>query len=275
MDAIRSAIAAVTTGAMLGVASSASAYPSAVVFAPSGEARSLGCAGTFLYTGVLYRPRVAPGGSWAGTNVGVAPAFGYAASGVGFGGLEIGVDAINPFVYPGETAFVKPVFNAKVQLLTENAWLPNTAVGAMEIAPTRHSQDVGYVSMTKTLAYDEHSYGRVTLGLGLSVTRDPLVFRATSPLEGTGLFPIVGYESPSFGPVTFAIDHVGGVSEVSGTNFALALAPLRGVTWSVGGFFGNDRRQEATTFDGLFTYLAVSFRVIGPAESARSGSSSR
>jgi hypothetical protein len=272
---MQSTIAAVAIGAVLGVSSSASAYPSAVVFAPSGEARGLGSVGTFLYTGMLYRPQVAPGASWMGANVGVAPAFGYAASGVGFGGFEIGIDAINPFVYPGETAYVKPVFNAKLQIFTENAWLPNTAIGAMEIAPTRHSQDVGYVSMTKTLGTDERSYGRVTLGLGLSFTGDPNVFRATPPFEGTRLFPIAGYASPPFGPVAFAIDHIGGASEVSSTNVALNLTPLRGVTWSVGGFFGNERQREGTTYDGLFTYLAVSFRVNARADDGERGSSAR
>jgi hypothetical protein len=271
---MRTTATAVAICATLGVCSSASAYPSAVVFAPSGEARTLGCVGTFLYTGLFYRPQVAPGASWVGTDVGLAPGIAYGGTGVGFGGLEIGVDAINPFVYPGETPYVKPVFNAKAQLLTENAWLPNVAVGAMEIAPTRHSQNVGYVSMTKTLGTVERSYGRVTLGLASSFTDDSNVFRATPPFEGTRLFPIAGYASPSFGPLSFAIDHVGGVSEVSSTNVAVNLTPLEGVTWSVGGFFGNDRQHDGTTYDGLFTYLAVSFRVIARADAAGRASSS-
>jgi hypothetical protein len=265
---MRQLIAAVALGATLGLASSANAYPSAVVFAPSGEVRGLGCVGTFLFTGLLYRPQVAPGVSWAGTNVGVAPAIGYGSSGVGFGGLEIGIDAMNPFVYPGEPPYVKPVFNAKLQLVTESAWTPSTAIGAMEIAPTRHSEDVGYVSTTKTLGTDERNYGRVTLGLGTSLSRDPNVFRATPPFEGTALFPIAGYASPALGPISFAIDHIGGVSEVSSTNVALNLTPLQGVTWSIGGFFGNERQHEETTYDGLFTYLAVSFRVIARTDAA-------
>jgi hypothetical protein len=272
---MRSTIAAVAIGAILGIASSASAYPSAVVFAPSGEARGPGSVGAFLYTGLLYRPQVTPGASWVGANVGIAPAFGYAASGVGFGGFEIGIDAINPFVYPGEAPQLKPVFNAKLQLLTENAWFPNTALGAMEIAPTRHSQDVGYVSMTKTLSADDRSFGRVTLGLGVSFTGDPNVFRPTAPFEGTRLFPIAGYASPPIGPMSVAIDHIGGTSEVSSTNVALNLTPLRGVTWSVGGFFGNERQREGTTYDGLFTYLAVSFQVNARAEANARASSAR
>jgi hypothetical protein len=216
---------------------------------------------------------VAPAVSWVGANVGVAPAIAYGASGVGFGGLEIGVDAMNPFAYPGEAPIVKPVFNAKMQVLTQSAWLPSAAIGAMEIAPTRHSQDVGYVSTTKTLGTDARNYGRLTLGLGTSLSGDRDVFRATPPFEGTPLFPIAGYESPALGPVSFAIDHIGGVSEVSSTNVAVNLTPIQGVTWSVGGFFGNDRQHEETTYDGLFTYLAVSFRVIPRADaSARSSS---
>jgi hypothetical protein len=210
-----------------------------------------------------------------GTNLGVAPAIAYGTSGVGFGGLEIGVDAINPFVYPGDAPIVKPVFNAKVQLLTESTWLPSAAIGAMEIAPTRRSQDVGYVSTTKTLGDDARNYGRFTLGLGTSLTGDPNVFRATPPFEGTRVFPIAGYASPALGRISFAIDHVGGVSEVSSTNVALNFTPLQGVTWSVGGFFGNERGREETTYDGLFTYLAVSFRVIPRADAAAPSSSSR
>jgi hypothetical protein len=260
-DSMRKTIAALTIGAALGASSNATAYPSAVVFAPSGDAKGLGTVGTFLYTALLYRPRTAPGVTWVGTNVGVAPAFAYGSSGVGFGGFEIGVDAINAFVYPGEFAYVKPVFNAKLQLVTENDWFPNVAVGAMEIAPTRHSQDVGYLSMTKTLKSAERSYGRVTLGLGVSFTGDTNLFRPTPPFDGTRLFPIAGYESPALGPLSLAVDHVGGVSEVSGTNVALNLTPTDGVTWSVGAFFGNDRGLEETTYDGLFTYLAVSTQV--------------
>jgi hypothetical protein len=258
---LRRIVAALAAGAALGASSSALAYPSAVVFAPSGEARGLGVVGAFLYTGLLYDPRVAPGVTRVGTEVGLAPAIRYGSSGVGFGGLEIGVDAINAFAYPGEAPYVKPVFDAKLQLVTESAWLPNVAVGAMELAPARHSQDVGYVSITKTLGTAGRSYGRVTLGLGVSFTRDPNVFRPTPPFEGTSLFPLAGYESPPFGPFGLAIDHVGGTSEVSSTNVALNFAPMEGVTWAVGASFGNDRGRAETTYDGLFTYLAVSSRV--------------
>jgi hypothetical protein len=258
---MRKTIAAWIIAAALGVSSDATAYPSSVVFAPSGEAKGLGTVGTFLFTALLYRPKVAPGVTWVGTNVGVAPAFAYGSSGVGFGGLEIGVDAINAFVYPGEAAYVKPVFNTKLQLLTENGWFPNVALGAMEIAPWGHSESVGYASMTRTLRSGERSCGRLTIGLGASFTGDTNVFRPTPPFDGTRLFPLAGYETPALGPMSLAIDHVGGVSEVSSTNVALNLTPAEGVTWAFGAFFGNDRGREDTTYDGLFTILSVTTRV--------------
>ena len=77
------------------------------------------------------------------------------------------------------------------------------------------------------------------------------------------LLPLVGLESPAFGPFSFAVDHVGGRGEVSSTNLALNIAPLDGVTWAFGAFFANDRAREATTYDGLFTYLAFSSSVTG------------
>jgi hypothetical protein len=258
---VRKALGGFTLGVALGAGSSAAAYPSAVVFAPSGDAKAFGTVGALVYTSLPYRPVLGPGVSWAGTNVGVAPAVAPGSRGFGIGGLELGVDAINPFLYPGEPARVKPVFNAKLQLAIEQGWLPDVAAGAMEVAPTGHSQNVGYVSTTKTVATGARAYGRVTLGLALSFTRDPNLFRATPPFEGTPLFLFAGYESPPLGPLSVAIDHVGGVSEVGGTNVALSFTPVEGVTWAIGAFFGNDRGREDTTYDGLFTYLALSPRV--------------
>jgi hypothetical protein len=114
------------------------------------------------------------------------------------------------------------------------------------------------VSLTKTIQIHDRSYGRATLGMGMSFTDDAAVFHATPPFEGTRLVPIAGYESPPLGPLSVAADHVGGYSEVSSTNVAVALTPIEGVTWAVGAFFANDRAQSATTYDGFFTYIAVS-----------------
>ncbi len=165
--------------------------------------------------------------------------------------------------------YVKPVFDAKLHILVEKGWLPNVAVGIMEVNPFRwnRSLNLTYVSLTKTLQFGETSYGRLTLGLGGALANfdgDP--YKASFPaFYGTKPFSkdsraamILGYESPAFGPFSIGIDHIGGVSEVSTTNVALNLAPIDGAVFAVGGWFGSDPDAFAA---GMFAYAVLNFNL--------------
>src|SRR5215475_3307238 len=74
--------------------SAASAYPTSVVFAPTGDAKGLGDVGTLLYSSMVFTPSVSPGLSWFGADIGVLPKLTVGNSTLPFGGLEIGVDGI-------------------------------------------------------------------------------------------------------------------------------------------------------------------------------------
>src|SRR5262249_959828 len=144
-------------------------------------------------------------------------------------------------------AFVKPMFNAKLQLITEAAWVPNVSIGMMGVAPfeLQRSMSLVYGSATRTIA----THGRVTLGLGGGRDHpgnDPYreshpVFQATAPFpRDSRLLLLAGYESPAFGRFSVAIDHVGGSSELSSTNLALNVTAMQGAVIGIGGFVAND-----------------------------------
>jgi hypothetical protein len=248
----------------------AGAYPTSIVFAPTGDAKGGGDVGVFVYSSMSFKPTVAPGASWFGFDVGVIPKIPYGRSGVSFGGLEIGVNGIVSDLLGTPQAFVKPVFDAKLQLITETKWSPHVAVGVMELDPFKLSRSMNmiYGAITKTIENTKTSYGRVTLGFsGVAHPFDRTLFYATGPFkEGAQLAFLAGYESPAFGPLSFAVDYVGGVSEVSSTNLALSLMPVEGATWAIGGWLGNDYRNFA---GGGFTFLYLTWnilKVFGPKE---------
>ena len=247
---------------------SAAAYPTSVVFAPTGEAKAFGDVSPLFYTSMAFTPKVAPGASWTCLEVGVLPRFEYG-GGVFFGGLEIGANLIGSDLLGSGRDYVKPVFDAKLHILVEKGWLPHVAVGIMEVNPFRlnRSLNLTYVALTKTLQLGETSYGRLTLGLGGALadfSSDPdkdtyPTFYGTKPFsKDSRAAMILGYESPAFGPFSIGIDHIGGVSEVSTTNVALNLAPVDGAVVAVGGWFGSDPDAFAA---GMFAYALMSFNL--------------
>lgn len=243
------------------------AYPTAVVFAPTGDVKGPGDVGALFYYAMYVKPSFGTGPTWLGADIGVLPKIPYGKSGLSFGGLEVGLDTIASDLAGTSGSFVKPVFNAKLQLVTESTWVPHIAIGAMEISPFRmeRSMNLVYGSCTKTITSSGTSYGRVTLGLGGSLNHpgnDP--FQDISPVfYGTAPFPrsskmllLAGYESPAFGPFSVGLDHVGGYSEVSSTNLALNMTPFDGGTLALGGFVGSDPKNF---YGGGFAYLVLNF----------------
>ena len=248
------------------------AYPTPVVFAPTADAAGLGDVSIFVYTSVSLRPSVGAGATWFGIQFGVLPRIPYGRSKVAFGGLELGIDGISVDLAGTPAAFIKPILNAKLQLVTETKWSPAFAVGAMNIAPSRpeRSLNLVYGSLTKSFATPKRDFGRVTLGLGV-VTADvphpddpygttfPL-FYATPPFpRRSRLLLLLGYESPVWRRISFGVDHLGGVSELSSTNVAFHVTPIEGVIWSVGGYLGSDPRNF---YGGVFTYLVLNWNLV-------------
>jgi hypothetical protein len=159
------------------VPSSAWAYPTSVVFSPTGETKPLGTAGLLAYTSTTLSPSVSAGSSWFGVEAGVLPQWAYGSSGVSFGGLEVGFDAITPY----GRGIVKPVLNAKLGLVTEGRYWPSLAVGVMEVSPALPAMDFVFVSATKALG----PVGPLTLGFGDNAG-DPSVFAGSFPFTSGG-----------------------------------------------------------------------------------------
>ena len=261
-------LTSVATYALLFVASRAYAYPSSVVFAPTADARGLGEIGVFSYASGTIERRLAPGVTWFGVQGGVFPKIEYGTSGVAFGGVEVGADLVSADLQGSPDAFVKPVANIKVQPLTEYGALPGVGLGFMGFAPTRTSRslNLGYTSLSKSLSFGKRSYGKVTLGIAAVLHRadDPHaetypLYRGSFPFARSSRYGLLGgYTSPPFGRFGVAIDHVGGISEISSTSAALMLTPTPGATWAVGGWMQTAASARA---GGVFTYLALDFPV--------------
>lgn len=238
--------------ALVSLSSEALAYPTSVVFSPSGETKTLGNIGLLGYTSTNLGPTLSPGSSWFGFQVGVLPAIPYGNSGVSFGGLEIGGDVITPY-----GPVVKPVFNAKLGLLTEGAWSPSVSVGLMEVTPALPSMTFTYMSSTKRLKFGSGpNLGRLTLGFGAGLG-------ARSQVNGTFPFPdsrallMAAYESPmAWNRVGLMIDHLGGVSEISSTYIGPTVTLTDEVSVAAGAFLSNDRD---TPYDGVFGMITVGF----------------
>jgi hypothetical protein len=244
------------------VSSVARAYPTAVIFAPTGEAKGLGETIAYAYTSVMLSPELSgqTGASWTGFNLGVLPKVPYGKSGVSFGGLELGVDAI--FANGGKG---KTVFNGKLQLVTETTFTPHVAVGFAEWASFQPSLSLsmGYVTLTKTLRFGEHNFGAITAGMEYNFTDDPKVYRGSWPFRDEKYGLLLGYQSPDFGPISVGVDHVAGYSEVGATYFALNLQVVPGGIITLGAFLQNNRRDdERPLYDGAFTFFTVIFNAL-------------
>jgi hypothetical protein len=232
----------------LATAGPAVAYPNSVVFTPTGEAKAAGQSGTFLYTAYF-------GGNpwtWAGVNVGLAPSVAYGASGLSFGGLEVGVDVASQ---NGANPGVKPLLNAKAQLLVEGATWPSLATGFYGYAPLSpaRSLNLAYAAATKGLSWNGASLGRLTLGAGHAFPGAPDMFTATGPVPaGSQAVVMGGYELPAWGPFSLAADHISGVSDLGGTNVVLNIELSHGTYLGLGYTFGNDRAQP---YDSVYAYL--------------------
>jgi hypothetical protein len=263
-------VTVVATCALLLCARDAYPYPSSVVFAPTAESRGFGELGVFAYGGVTFAKPITSDATWFGVQGGVVPRIRYGESGFAFGGVEIGADLLMDLRGTPD-AFVKPVLNAKVQALTEGELVPGVGVGILAVAPgaRARSLDFLYGSLTKSLGLTESGAprsGKVTLGIAASLhasSDDPYaaslpVFRASWPFVPPSRLALLGgYTSPSFGAFQLAIDHIGGVTEVSSTNAAVSLSPVSGMTWALGGWMQTDLSARS---GGAFTYLALDFR---------------
>lgn len=263
MPRARRFTAALALTAVLAAPGAAGAYPLSVLYAPTGDVRRLGQVGNIAFTSLLVEPRGVPGQFWFASEVGVMPEIPYGASGVGFGGLEVGVDLHNADLFGTPANYVKTLFNAKAQLLTERDWTPNVAV-AFFASPFQASRSINalFVVATKTLLAGATPLGRFTAGLSRYFNGDRTVFYGTPPFfQDTRWGLVAGYESPAFGPFSLAIDHVGGVGELSSTNLGLGVTPQAGVTVTVGAYAGNDRRTVDSRYLGVFAAIAVAWSV--------------
>jgi hypothetical protein len=247
----------------------AAAYPSSIVFAPTGEAKAFGDVAPLMYGAMSFTPTVGHSSTWLCLEAGVLPRFEYGSSGVSFGGLELGVNAIMSDLAGTPDAFIKPVFDLKLHLIAETGYVPHLAVGIMEVDPFHwnRSMNLTYVAVTKTIEVSGRNLGRLTLGFGGALGdfdddpyRDTLpAFYATAPFPKTSRAVLIGgYESPTFGPFSLGIDHLGGASEVSSTNVALNFLPIEGTVIGLGGWFGSDPDAWVA---GAFSYLLINFNV--------------
>lgn len=243
----------------------ADAYPTSVVFAPSGEALPfLGfTAGMFGAVGLGPAP-VHLSSFWGGAGIGALPSFDFSKTAVGpvsFAGGEIGFDVYGP----GPSGGAVLVMNAKLQIIAEGPYWPTLAVGMFQISPDpKAAQDLGYFTLSKSFALRGSDLGQLTFGMMRSFASDAFVaprclepiagtatcvFRGSEPfLDKNGAF-LAGYLSPSIGPVSFAIDFVGGSSPVSSTNVAAYFRLWNGgsrgnLTAGLVGYFTNDRRAS-------------------------------
>ncbi len=257
----------------------AAAYPTSVIFAPTGDVREFGSVNTFAFAGANARATDATSGekgvafssAWVGVGFGIAPSLAYTKT-LRFGGVEVGANVLAPDLRG--TSELLPIFDAKFGLLAEGDYHPAVAVGLIGLAPRpKQMLNFGYLSLSKSLQIDGTSYGQLTLGIGrafvpssqmhpgCATSGDPCAFRGSAPFQDANASLLAGYLTPSFGPVSFAIDHVGGTSALSSTNLAVNLQVVTGGYFSLGAWFSNDRRDEVTggtPADGMFASVSIS-----------------
>jgi hypothetical protein len=257
------------------------AYPSSVVFAPTGEALSQGEYSAFAYSQLTFRATDPTNGqhnmqlanTWVGGNVGIVPSVPYG-RGFSFGGIEVGANLCSPDI-TGDTR-IMPTFDFKINFLAqEGDYVPAIGAGVIGFSTLpQQAFNMAYLSFTRTLKWRGPSYGDLSLGGGTLLipasqrypecltSGEPCAFRGAPPFgDATNFITILGYASPEWGPFSFAIDQVGGTSMLSSFNLSVNLKLVEGAYASLGASFANDRRTEVTQgypSDGLFFMISVS-----------------
>jgi hypothetical protein len=269
---------AVGASALVAAPGVAEAYPTSVVFAPTAESLAFGSFATGLYSGVVLSPDPVFGSAWSGLELGVVPTIDIATTPAGkisFAGAEIGFDLFGP----DELGRGRLVFNVKLQLLKETRYLPAIAAGFFQLSPDKNGgASLGFFNLSKSFSAGDTELGQLTFGMMRSFADAGVVaprcfvsgaraclFRGSSPfVDENGAF-LVGYLSPWFGSVGFSIDHLGGTSAVSSTNFLLTYRlwedHVGGVgVAGIGAFLSNDRRdvpEGPGALDGVFATFYV------------------
>lgn len=244
------------TLAWMTLAAPAEAYPTCIIFVPTGTTVAAG-QGNLAFYNAYYGNLTS---TWAGMNVGLLPELPYGGSGLTFPGLEVGVDVIGE---PGLGPDIKPIGNVKLGLVKEAGFVPDLAVGLMSwafTAPDR-SLNMGYAALTHTASLGGADLGRGTLGLGQAFPSVPDQFKGTWPLPGGNQSLMFGWEFPAVGPFTMAFDHVGGDSEVSGTCWVLNCELVPGTYASIGYAFGHERTDDPMP-DGYFIQTYTNFDLL-------------
>jgi len=233
----------------------AQAYPTCVIFAPTGNTVALG-QGNFSFWNAYYGNAAS---TWTGLNVGIMPEFPYGGSGLTFPGLEIGVDLIAEV---GGAPTVKPIGNAKLGLVKEVGWVPDLAVGYMSwaFANQDRSLNMAYAALSHSATLGGRDLGRGSLALGQAFPSATDQFVGTWPLKAGNQSLMVGWEFPPVGPFTMAFDHVGGDSEVSGTCVVLNAELVPGTFASIGYAVSHDREDPQP--DGYFIQTYTNFDLL-------------
>jgi hypothetical protein len=239
-----------------------------MIFSPSGKALPAYIVSGYLYGGVPLSGDKLELNPWAGIEMGLGPTPSTPSKGPSFGGVELGADVLGT----GEGKY-KLVLNAKIQLLAAWGSLgPDLSVGMMQLAVSdvSRSMNFAFAVASRTFKVGETELGTFAVGWGHSFAPSPPT--GESPAFG-GTFPfrrrarealLLGYVSPSLGPLSLAIDHFGGTSEASDLYAGLNVGPTKWLLITPGAFFALDRAKGAAV-DGAFLNVAVT---IDPAPQA-------
>lgn len=246
------------------------AYPTSLIFTPTGDVVGQG-AGCLSFYNAFYGNAV---DCWTGYNVGVLPSIPYGSTGLTFPGLEVGLDVL---ASPGRAVAIKPTANVKLGLLAEEGPWPALAAGYMSAAllHPRNSLNLAYVSGTHAVTLGGSRLGRFTFGGAYALPGDPEEFEPTWPLPGTNAALLAGYEFPSVGPFSFAVDTITGVSELSGTCLVMNIELVPGTFASVGYAFSHDRTSVSSGLrDAYFLQTYTNFDLVAPFQPAADGEAS-
>jgi hypothetical protein len=238
---------------------SAFAYPSSVIFAPTGEALPFGEGSSYAYVPVNLNPSVAPAATWIGLDYGIVPSFAYG-SGLAFGGLELGLDLISGATHPNGTEYAKIILNAKANVLAQTDSAPALGIGLMSFAPFRHKESVNltYLAATKDIQLYDTPVGTITLGLGYALGAKAFAFQGSPPFRESRWALLAGYVTPEWNRLSIAIDSVGGISETSATSAALNFSATETSYLMLGAYFTNDRSlPQEDLYDGVFVTIGV------------------
>jgi hypothetical protein len=248
----------------MAAAEDAQAYPSSVIFAPTGETRDLANVEVFGYTALSLAPEVSSGASWFGIQGGIFPGFKVgrvAGEDVRVGGMEVGVDAINADLYGTDEQYLKPLANAKLGIVSATKYTPALAIGGM-IAPFQRarSQNLMYTAATKEIEIGGHSFGTLTAGFGLFWNKSTEIYSGTAPFRKRDRAGLMGgYTSPSLGPFSVSVDYIGGTGEMNSTNAGVGFKANDFFSVFLGAFFANNRDDRD---DGAFLQIAAEWDII-------------